>query len=78
MLRITFVSVAINFISVQYRPMLFESVGICFKVANTLLEQVLLLWGVAEVVYNFIVGANSAGDVVWCPAHLLLWCRDKR
>ena len=52
--------------------MLFESVGICFQVTNTLLEQVLLLWGVAEVVNDLVVGAYGSGDVVWCPAHLLL------
>lgn len=77
-LRITLVSVAINFISVQHCPMLFESVWICFQIANTLLEQVLLLWRVAEVVYDLIVGADGARDVVRCSAHLLLWSRDKR
>ena len=78
MLRITFISIAINFISIQHCPMLFESVWICFEVTNTLLEQVLLLWWVAEVIYDLVVGAYGAGDVVRCPAHLLLWSRDKR
>ena len=58
--------------------MLFESVGICFQVTNTLLEQVLLLWGVAEVVNDLVVGAYGSGDVVWCPAHLLFWSGDER
>ena len=78
MLRITFISVAINFISIQYCPMLFESVWICFQVTNALLEQVLLLWGVAEVVYDLVVRAYGARDVVRCPAHLLFRSGDKR
>ena len=78
MLSITFISIAINFITIQHCPMLFESVGICFQVTNTFLEQVLFLRGAAEVVNDLVVGAYGAGDVVGCPAHLLLWSRDKR
>ena len=55
MFSVTLASIAVNFVSVENRPMLFESVGIRLQIAYTLEKLVLFLRSWTETFDDFIV-----------------------